>query len=415
MIPLNRDVSSGGLRVDLLVPAVTILLALATTGVRAQESARLPLPDNPLQGRVLFEDKHCNQCHPILDSGESLGPDLGAGRFSGSFFDMGSAMWNHVPGMSVRFEGTDLAWPQLTGDEVIELTSFLYYIDYLGRPGNPKAGQRMFTVKGCAACHSIGREGGKRGPDLGELEQFASPLYIAQAIWNHGPSMLASMQEMHMVQPRFDEGDLADLSAYLRQVSRNDQVSSVLLAPGNPNRGREVFTTKGCSTCHTVGGRDGHDGPDLSRVAVHRPAEAIAGIMWNHATSMIASMRERGVGWPTLTSAELADLVAFLYFLPFTNPPGDPERGEMVFRNRTCANCHTDSPVSGHRGPDLEDTEATRSPEGLVAAMWNHAPVMKEVILSEGRPWPELSGHELRDLFAYLKRTANAQPQGDSQ
>jgi hypothetical protein len=33
---------------------------------------------------------------------------------------------------------------------------------------------------------------------------------------------------------------------------------------------------------------------------------------------------------------------------------------------------------------------------------------MKTAILGEGRPWPELSGQDLRDLLAYLKPTTAA-------
>jgi hypothetical protein len=53
-------------------------------------------------------------------------------------------------------------------------------------------------------------------------------------------------------------------------------------------------------------------------------------------------------------------------------------------------------------GPDLVGSSAASSPAALVAAMWNHAPVMRRAILGEGRNWPELSGEDLRDLRSYL-------------
>jgi mono/diheme cytochrome c family protein len=127
--------------------------------------------------------------------------------------------------------------------------------------------------------------------------------------------------------------------------------------------------------------------------------------MWNHATNMITAMQEKGVAWPTLSTKDLADLIAFLYFVPFPDPAGDPEVGRQVFAKRTCADCHVAGQNSSHPGPDLIGGTAAGSPEALVAAMWNHAPVMKEAILQAGRPWPELSGSELRDLFAYLCST----------
>jgi mono/diheme cytochrome c family protein len=394
-----------------LSAAVTLAVALLLTswaiGAADQPRADLALPDNPVRGRLLFETRHCNQCHGISSSSQGIGPNLAEGRFAGTFLDLGAALWNHVPGMSVRFEATQLPWPTLSDEEVMELTSFLYYIEYLGRPGNAAAGRRLFSARGCTACHTIDKRGESVGPDLTELKRFASPLYVAQAIWNHGPSMLESMQEMKMPPPRFEEGDLADLSAYIRQTARPGPLERMLLAPGNPNRGRTLFETKECSACHPVRGRGGSGAPDLSQSDLHRSAEAIAGAMWNHALTMKTSMRERGVDWPRFETAELADLIAFLYFLPFADPPGDPRRGEEVFATKSCAGCHSERQASLHQGPDLAGTLATTSPGALVAAMWNHAPVMREAILGEGRPWPELAGDDLRDLFAYLEGIAD--------
>ena len=58
--------------------------------------------------------------------------------------------------------------------------------------------------------------------------------------------------------------------------------------------------------------------------------------------------------------------------------------------------------------PELASTGDSASAAMLVAAMWNHAPVMKKAILREGRPWPELTGGDLRDLGAYLSSQAPA-------
>ena len=64
------------------------------------------IPNDPLEGRWLFESRNCVQCHGIaggsLEVGAGVGPDLGHTAFGGSFLDLGAALWNHVPGMSVR-------------------------------------------------------------------------------------------------------------------------------------------------------------------------------------------------------------------------------------------------------------------------------------------------------------------------
>ncbi len=382
--------------------AVGMLLAASLATAATQRDAPA-LPDNPLHGRLLFEAKHCNQCHGIGTEGPGTGPNLGEGRFRGTFLDLGAALWNHVPGMSVRFAGRDLSWPQLSADEALDLVTFLYAIEYLGRPGDPQTGKAAFARQGCGACHAIGGRGGAVGPDLVQLNRFASPLFVAQAIWNHGPAMLKSMARRNVTPPVLGEGDIADLSAYIRQLAAAGTQERVLLAPGNPNHGRAVFAAERCVACHSVHGQGGTDGPDLGEADLHRAAETIAGRMWNHALTMSTAMEAKGLPWPQVSASDLADLIAYLYFLPFADPPGDSSRGARVFADHSCAGCHRAGGAAANAGPDLADSRATDSPAALVAAMWDHAPVMQTAILSQGRPWPELTGADLRDLLAYLR------------
>ncbi len=382
---------------------VFLVLGLLAAAAGAGE---LAVPDNPLRGRELFESKGCHECHGLDGSGPGIGPDLGAGHYSGSFLDLGAALWNHVPGMSASFEETDTGWPELSEREATELLAFLYFIDYLGRPGVASRGRHVFLDRGCSACHQVGPiGGGEIGPDLSELDRFASPLVIAQAIWNHGPSMFETMREFRMSPPEFEPGDLADLSAFIRQQSRVGPVPRVLLAPGNPNRGGALFSAKGCALCHGASAQGGDGGPDLRATDLHRSAEAIAGSMWNHAGEMDAKRRQLGLRWPSLTADELADLIAFLYFLPFDDPIGDPRRGAEVFTARSCNDCHGGAAGAAPQLADLSAADA-KSAAAFVASMWSHAPVMRETILAEGKAWPELSGADLRDLLAFLKTEA---------
>jgi mono/diheme cytochrome c family protein len=259
----------------------------------------------------------------------------------------------------------------------------------------------MFATRSCDNCHAVG--GGERhlAPDLADLDYFASPLYVAQQIWNHGPSMLESMSQMGLQPPIFDEGDLSDISAFIRQRSTPGPRDRTLVAPGNPNRGAALFVLKGCSQCHGEDGRGGNGGPNLAASDLHRSAEGIAGTMWNHAMAMSETMRSRGIGWPEFHESELADLISYLYFLPFADAAGDPVRGAQVFQSSSCAECHSDGSGQGD-APALENAEVTSSPGALVAAMWNHAPAMKTAILSQGKPWPHLAGQDLRDLLAFF-------------
>ena len=390
-----------------LVLAVAVGMAMLTTlvparPVFAQTLHQLSLPDNPLQGRVLFASRHCQQCHGFAGGRTGIGPNLGDGHFAGTFLELGAALWNHVPGMSVTFDVTGVSWPRLSDEETVELVVFMNFIDYLGRPGRSEVGEQIFESNGCQSCHSVGGGEAHLGPDLAELEYFASPLYLAQRIWNHGPSMFESMREIGMRLPRFEDGDLADISAYVRQRAAQRPREAGLAAPGNPNRGADLFTSKGCAMCHGRDGRGGPSGPDLGERDLHRSAEGIAGVMWNHALAMNETMRAMGIGWPEFQNSEMADLVSFLYFLPFEDSVGDPSRGAEVFRKHACVECHGEN-GSGGEAPSLEGSGPVSTPSSLVAAMWNHAPTMKTAILGEGRPWPQLTGQDLRDLLALFE------------
>jgi mono/diheme cytochrome c family protein len=399
-----------------LIVAVAVFLSLGLAGLATslQSVSEVQLPDNPLRGRALYESKRCVQCHGLAGSEASIGPILGEGRFDGTFLELGAALWNHVPGMSVTFEVSGLEWPQLSAAQATELVAFLYFIDYLGRPGVAADGRDVFEREGCSACHAIGGGEANVGPDLAELSRFASPLSVAQQIWNHGPSMFESMRRMNVEPPLFEQGELADLSAYIRQRAGPQPRQPLLTTPGNPNRGDELFVSKGCSTCHGRDARGGSGGPNLTRFELRRPAEAIASTMWNHGLAMSDAMTQRGLAWPQFEGSELADLAAFLYFLRFNDPPGDPGRGAEVFVNRSCSACHPLSEGQGGDlpGPVLAGSTAASSSANLVSAMWNHAPLMKEAILRHDLPWPELSGADLRDLQAYLVRL-DARSAGD--
>jgi len=390
----------------LMVMLAVVALVGLPPAIGAQVINGLSLPDNPLEGRVLFESRQCNRCHSVESGGSA--PSLADGGFGGSLLDLGASLWNHVPGLSVDHERRDVPWPELSSDETLELLVFLYYIDYLGRPGVAERGEVLFDQKGCATCHSIGGGPGQNvGPDLASLDRYASPLYVGKAIWNHGPTMLESMRSMEMRPPLFDDGDLADLSAFIRRSGLRDGGERVLLGPGNPNRGAAIFSQKGCGQCHAVRGHGQGEGPDLAEVDMHHSAADIAGSMWNHAAEMDRSIREQGMPWPQFTTTELADLVAYLYFQSFEDTKGDPVRGRDVFVSRSCATCHGGAQGTVHPGPELTDPGKSPSPVALVAAMWNHAPVMNEAILEAGRPWPLLTGADLRDLLAYVEAGEN--------
>src|SRR3989338_1428939 len=133
----------------------------------------------PLAGSRVFGTKGCVKCHAVNGVGGKVGPDLGRVPRPRSFYELGAAMWNHLPKMAERMRELGIARPQLNPRETGDLIGFLYTLDYFDPPGNVEAGRRHFTEKKCVVCHQAGGTGGVVGPNLNFLQQFGSPILIA--------------------------------------------------------------------------------------------------------------------------------------------------------------------------------------------------------------------------------------------
>ena len=55
--------------------------------------------------------------------------------------------------------------------------------------------------------------------------------------------------------------------------------------------------------------------------------------MWNKGPAVLGKMSQTPIGIPKFTPKEMADLIAYLYFLHFIDEPGNPvNREKNVFR-----------------------------------------------------------------------------------
>lgn len=375
---------------------LTIIVFIFAANLCAQE---IELPSNPLKGRIVFEEKGCIECHAISGFGGTVGPDLSREHYYGSFLELAAVIWNHIPQMDRKYRQLKVERPSFTQAEMLNLIGFLYYLRYLGEPGSVARGQRLLKSKGCMVCHEVAGKGGDVGPDFAQIQQYASPLYIVQAMWNHGPAMQEKMKELKMSYPTLTGQDIVDISAYIRQASVGE--TEIRMSPGNPTQGKIVFKNKGCQNCHLVEGKEERLGPNLSEINLKKSVTEIAGLMWNHSPVMIDYMRERSIELPKFERNEMADLIAYLYFLGFEDKPGDPQKGEEVFADKGCGGCHEEG--GGGVGPDLATQKRFRSPIQLIQLMWNHAPKMEDLLLTQNQEWPRLTTQEMRNLYAYLR------------
>lgn len=174
--------------------------------------------------------------------------------------------------------------------------------------------------------------------------------------------------------------------------------------------GSRVFGAKRCAACHAVNGMGGTIGPDLGRVEGPRSFYDLAAAMWNHLPSMVERMRELGMERPHLSPWETGDLIAFLFWLDYFDPPGDVDTGRRLFAEKRCVVCHQVGGVGGVMAPSLDLLGRTGSPIHIAAAMWNHGPGMAEAMRARAIKRPTFTGSELIDLIAYLESSSAGLP-----
>lgn len=373
-----------------LLPMIVLFLLCP---VKGQDE----LPENPLKGRYVFEQKGCIGCHNQNGSG----PDLVENEFYGTSLELAATMWNHLPRMVLEISSEGLSFPNFTSQEFSDLLTYLFYLRYLGKPGDSVTGEKLFSEKSCNQCHAISSNVKKDGPDLSELASYVSPLSLASALWNHGPIMNEILSDKGIARPVFRKSELVDIHAYIRAAGDGTEGDRYYQSPGNPASGKRLFQVKQCSKCHSLAtGAESGSGPNLQDRKWGLSVYEIAGILWNHEKTMTSTMEEQGLAYPEFTTDEMADIIAYIYFMGFRDRKGDPENGKTAFQDRGCTNCHQlrdEGPISNIR-PSLNITTSVT----MAQIMWNHAPVMEKMASGKVLPWPELTGDDMVDIYAFL-------------
>jgi mono/diheme cytochrome c family protein len=393
-------------------PRVALLCGLLGTvsgPLRAQGNGLFP--GDPTAGQRLFQERGCVHCHSIWGNGGTLGPDfaiVGAGR---SMQQLAGEFWNHTPRMIVTLRRQGIRWPTFTEPDLANIISYIYYVKLFDPPGDPALGEQWFREKRCVECHNVGGTGGHVGPALDKYARYIAPIMLAQGMWNHGPAMQGKQTARGIPIPIFAGREMADIQAFIRSTSSLSDRDVVLLQPPNPANGERLFVAKGCVRCHGPGGRGTQYAPDLRTATLRLSVSEIAGVLWDHSFRMSAAMQARGFAFPQFQGTEMADVIAFLYYLRFNETGGDAVSGSQVFHTKGCTNCHA---LDGRpaTGPDLTRAVAVRTSLGLATAMWNHAPAMFDVAQSRQVEWPGFAGDEMRDLSAFLRSLHPSAPAG---
>lgn len=383
---------------------IIIVLLFASPSAIAQI-----LPEDPSRGSQLFVSKGCVKCHAIQGEEGKSGPDLGFVGLDSTQLELAAEIWNHTPSMIAHMEHEGIAKPTLTGQEFSEITAYLYFLRFFDKPGNAASGAYFFALKGCNSCHLVSGRTRDGGPGLDEFPRNASPVFLSQAMWNHSLPMMARMLRSGKKWPNFDGNEMMDTLAYINSKAKGAE-EPFFLKPGNPKEGRIVFNSKGCANCHSVHGEGAKDGIDLGKRAesFYTSLTQIASRMWNKSPEMILfKIAPTQCGVPTFTAKEMTDLLAYLYFLHYTDEPGDASRGKKLFSDIGCAQCHG---LDGKRGTLMYiDLSKYRNspPTEIVASIWNHSIEMREATKERGVSWPQFKKGELADLLEFIRTPLN--------
>jgi len=173
--------------------------------------AQAVIPEDPAKGARLFVSKGCIKCHAFKGEGGKIGPDFGRVDLGNTLLDLASKLLNHIPPMVQGMEKMRMTKPSLTGEEITDISAYLYFLKFFDDPGNATRGQYLFNEKGCNICHPLSGRGKEGEPGLDQFPQNISPVFLSEMIWNHGPVMIAQMVKLGMKWPTFEGTEMMDL------------------------------------------------------------------------------------------------------------------------------------------------------------------------------------------------------------
>jgi cytochrome c2 len=390
---------------EILMTKKAIMITGTVSLLIASSLIAQTLPEDPTKGSRLFTNKGCVKCHAFKGDGGKIGPDFGRVDLGDTQLDLAAKLWNHIPSMNIGMERARMIKPSLTGQEFTEISAYLYFLKFFDEPGDATRGRSIFNEKGCGSCHSLSGKGKEGGPGLDQFPQNISPVFLTQSIWNHGPVMIAHMVKLGMRWPLFEGTEMMDLLEYVK-VNAKGARETAFITPGNPREGRKVFAVKGCIKCHAVRGEGGKEAEDLGKRArtFYKSLTQIASSMWNKGPAVLGKMSQTQMGIPKFSPREMADLIAYLYFLHFLDEPGNMVNGKKVFMESGCSKCHG---LNGKPGElmtiSLSKYQKAVSPMEIVAGLWNHSTGIEKAMREKGISWPRFKKGDLSDLLEYVR------------
>ncbi len=155
---------------------------------------------SPVKGREIFANYRCSSCHSIKNFDNIKYKNV---------LEIAALMWNAGPRMWGTMAEKKITIPELSPEEFINITAYLYFIGYPGKRGNKISGKNIF-VRNCSQCHTLGP-----GPSLDEIKGKYNALEFMLTIWNHTENMHEIAKEKGISWPRFLGYEMNDLIEFI--------------------------------------------------------------------------------------------------------------------------------------------------------------------------------------------------------
>lgn len=165
-------------------------------------------------GAQVFEDAKCAQCHTIGVGAEGKVDLTSVARENAGLSALAVQMLNHEPQMRAEAARRGIELSPLEGDQMADLTAFLFQAGYFELQGDPKRGEQVHAAKGCNTCHGKMESA---APDLRLLERNLNEIRFAEVVWEHGPTMKVQMDYWEKSWPQLSAQDVADLIAFAKR------------------------------------------------------------------------------------------------------------------------------------------------------------------------------------------------------
>ena len=234
-------------------------------------------------------------------------------------------------------------------------------------------GEALVQKIGCLNCHSLDSKGGRVAPDLSHVHERLYESWIYQFLkepYIIRPLGFIPYSGIRMPNLRLSDEEAKAIANYLStlkevEIRRRTSLTKRLNHPDgldkHVQKGLKLVQELPCLDCHTIKGKGGVLGPDLSSVGTRlQPAFMYLWIENPQAFEPKTAMPNLG-----LKDEQLYPITRYLMSLKQGLPPvlqkspsGQPfsptrvTKGEKVFRD-LCIRCHKLEGQGGETGPDL--------------------------------------------------------------